>query len=101
MHRILFTAALLAVAPVCVHAQAAPTKAAPAKAASDAASPVPRRSHNPFGAAMLELTRAAREQATAQQATAKTPAHDAQTRKAPHATPATTTSPALADADRS
>jgi hypothetical protein len=99
MYRILFTAALLAIAPACVHAQAAP-----AKPASDVAAQAPRRSHNPFGAAIIELTRAAREQAAATSASPKTAvpaARDATSPKSPNASPAAATAPTLADANRS
>ena len=94
MHRILSTIALLALAPACVHAQAAPPKAeapAPAQAA-------PRKSHNPFGAAMLELTRAAREQAAAKAAPAE-PAATTTTREATK--PVQREAPVLADSNRS
>jgi len=81
MHRILLTATLLALAPACVHAQdaASPARAEPAAA---------RKSHNPFGAAMLELTRAAREQAAA------TPAKAASNAASAPATPAAAKAPA-------
>lgn len=96
MHRILFTAALLAVAPACVHAQAVPVRA-DAQPASQATA---RQSHNPFGAAMIELTRAAREQAaTAKAGNAPQTAPRAQG-PAPKQAPATD-APTLADSNRS
>lgn len=71
MHRILTTVALLALAPACVHAQAAATKATGA-ADAPRSTPAARRSHNAFGEAILELTRAARAQAAAAAETAET-----------------------------
>ena len=95
MHRILFTAALLALAPACVHAQAATPKAdAPAVA------PAASKSHNPFGAAIRELTRAAQLQAAAAKAP-QPPAPGTATRDvAPKAAPAPA-APKLADSNRS
>jgi hypothetical protein len=100
MHRILFTAALLALAPACVHAQAA------APQADTGAQATARKSHNPFGAVIRELTRAAQEQAaTAKAAHPATPAatpgsHDVAPKPTPtSAIPAA--APALADSNRS
>jgi hypothetical protein len=67
MHRIQFTTALLAIAPAVVHAQAATPKAVDAAAPEQAPA---RRSHSPFGEAIIQLTRAAREQAAATKAAA-------------------------------
>jgi hypothetical protein len=101
MHRILFTAALLALAPACVHAQAV----AP-KADASSATQTPRKSHNPFGEAIRELTRAAQAQASTTKA-AHAPATAAPTGTrdaAPKATPTSAvpaTAPVLADSNRS
>jgi hypothetical protein len=63
MRRILITAALLVLAPACVHAQAASTN-------SDARAThaTPRKPHSAFGDVIRELTRAAQEQAAATKA---------------------------------
>jgi hypothetical protein len=102
MHRILFTAALLAVAPACVHAQAA----APKSAASAGTTTVARKSHNPFGAVIQELTRAAQEQAATAKATrsaapAPTPGSRDAAPKAAPASAVPATAPVLADSNRS
>ena len=98
MHRILFTAAVLAFAPVCVHAQAATPKA---EAGTDATAK-PHKSMNPFGAAIRELTRAAQEQAASEKA-----AHAPSTARPRDATPKApasavpATAPVLADSNQS
>ncbi|WP_133478925.1 hypothetical protein [Cognatilysobacter segetis] len=95
MHRILFTAALLALAPACVHAQAVTAKADPAAAPAS-----PRKSHSPFGDVIRELTRAAQAQAAASKATtnAAPASHDAAKPAAPPRTIAVpATAPVLAD----
>jgi hypothetical protein len=102
MHRILFTAALLAIAPACVHAQAA----APKVDAPVAPTAVARKSHNPFGAVIQELTRAAKEQAATAKATrsappAATPGSRDATPKAAPSSAVPATAPALADSNRS
>lgn len=101
MHRILSIAALLAFAPACVHAQAATPKAVAAAPAQATA----RKSHNPFGEAILELTRAAREQAATSKAAGnatKPVTHDVAPK--PLSTPLSSVpagAPVLADSNRS
>jgi hypothetical protein len=108
MRRILTTIALLALAPACVHAQAAAKKATTdADAAHDAPAPAKRRSHNPFGEVILELTRAARAQAATTAGTddAAGPKKDAAPARATvsplPAAPLPSAAPVLADSNRS
>ena len=100
MYRILFTAALLALAPACVNAQAA----TPKPGTDSAAQATPRKSHNAFSDAIRELTRVAQEQAANEKAAhAAAPAvatarRDATAKNAaPPAIPAT--APVLADSN--
>ena len=103
MHRILITAAVLAALPVCAQAQSTPTTKDASETAKQTA---PRRSHTPYGEAIQELTRAAREQAATARPAPAVPAapgaRDATHKTAPVApVPVPAVAPALADSNRS
>ena len=74
MSRLLLTLVLSCAVPVCAWAQQTAT---PAAADTPAANAAQKKSRNPFGAVIAELTRAAQQQAEASHAKAAAPTADA------------------------
>ena len=98
MSRLLLTLVLSCAVPVCAWAQQTAT---PAAADTPAANAAQKKSRNPFGAVIAELTRAAQEQARAQRTkpTASAPAPTTPAHAATPAAPAAVLPVALADSN--